>query len=491
MDFLDPKKQRQNTIVLYAGYLLIGIAIIISTIVLLYQANGYEVDNKGKLVQNGLVFFSSQPNPATIYLNDKKQSQQTNSRVSIPAGQYSVRLARAGYHDWQHTLSVQGGDVQHFDYPFLVPKTLAPKAYGTAYASVPALVSQSRDKRWLMVQPNSAEASFDIYDLKNPTDPAVNVTIPAEIVATSNGAATWKVVAWADDNQHVLLSRNDASGTAYIMLNRAEVAQSKNLTTLFNLSSGSVLTLNNNKFDQYYLHVPATGELSAVSLSTPTPAVVIKNVQAFKTYDNSTVLYATTTGAPAGKVAINMFSGGQTFFLRYLSAGSTYLLDMAGYGGTPYVVLGSAADNSVYIYKNPEKQLRGGSKNAVAMRAIRLTNPQYLAFSPTAQYILVQSGQSVAVYDIFQQRLSNYKESAPVDAPQTHATWMDGHRLVFVSGGTLLLHDFDQTNLQTLMAAAPDFAPAFSPDYHYVYTLAPATGGMQLLQTPLLTPADL
>jgi hypothetical protein len=298
MDFLDPKKQRQNTIVLYAGYLLIGIAIIISTIILLYQANGYEVDTKGKLVQNGLVFFSSQPNPATIYLNDKKQSQQTNSRVSIPAGQYSVRLARAGYHDWQHTLSVQGGDVQHFDYPFLVPKTLAPKAYGTAYASAPALVSQSRDKRWLMVQPNSAEASFDIYDLKNPTDPAVNVTIPAEIVATSNGAATWKVVAWADDNQHVLLSRNDASGTAYIMLNRAEVAQSKNLTTLFNLSSGSVLTLNNNKFDQYYLHVPATGELSAVSLSTPTPAVVIKNVQAFKTYDNSTVLYATTTVAP-------------------------------------------------------------------------------------------------------------------------------------------------------------------------------------------------
>ena len=50
---------------------------------------------------------------------------------------------------------------------------------------------------------------------------------------------------------------------------------------------------------------------------------------------------------------------------------------------------------------------------------------------------------------------------------------MDGHRLVFVSGGTLLLHDFDQTNLRTLVAAAPDFAPAFSPDYHYVYTLAP------------------
>mgnify|MGYP001267623619 CR=1 FL=1 len=86
MDFLDPKKQRQNTIVLYAGYLLIGIAIIISTIVLLYQANGYEVDTKGKLVQNGLVFFSSQPNPATIYLNDKNSlSRQIVALASRPA----------------------------------------------------------------------------------------------------------------------------------------------------------------------------------------------------------------------------------------------------------------------------------------------------------------------------------------------------------------------------------------------------------------------
>ena len=60
------------------------------------------------------------------------------------------------------------------------------------------------------------------------------------------------------------------------------------------------------------------------------------------------------------------------------------------------------------------------------MRAIRLTNPQYLAFSPTAQYILVQSGQSVVVYDIFQQRLTNYKESAPwTPLKHTQPGWMD------------------------------------------------------------------
>ena len=101
---------------------------------------------------------------------------------------------------------------------------------------------------------------------------------------------------------------------------------------------------------------------------------------------------------------------------------------MAGYGGTrPRGAWIRSGQQRLHL-QNPEKQLRGGSKMQWPC-AIRLTNPQYLAFSPTAQYILVQSSQSVAVYDIFQQRLSNYKESAPVDAPQTHAAWMDGHRL--------------------------------------------------------------
>lgn len=489
MDFLDPKKQRKNTITLYLGYLLIGIAIVFSTIVLIYQANGFEVDKKGKLVQNGLVFYSSQPNPASIYIDGVKQPQQTNSRLSIAAGQYKVRLSRDGYLDWQHALSVQGGDVQHYDYPFMIPKTLAPKAYGTAYATAPSVMTQSRDKRWLVVQPNADTPTFEVYDLKNPTAAPTPIIIPTEVAPT--GTASWKALQWADDNQHILLSRTEGANVTYLLLDRADAQQSKNLTTALSLPAGAILSLNNNKHDQYYLHNPATGELSTISLAAPLPTVVAKNVQAFKSYGNSTILYATTTDAPAGKIAVNMLAGGRTFFLRNLTAGGTYLLDMAGYSGTPYVVIGGSADNSVYVYKDPEAQLRGGAKLAVAMRALRVPNPQFLAFSPTAQYIMVQGGASVAVYDIYQQRLHIYKEAAPLDAPQTHANWMDGNRLVYVSDGKLQMHDFDQTNAHALSAALPEYLPAFSPDYKYVYTLAPATGGTQLLQTPLLIPADL
>jgi hypothetical protein len=124
MDYLDPKKEARHRVLLFVGYILIGVAILIGTLVLLYQAYGFGIGKNGTVIQNGLVFVSSQPNPANIYLNNKLNKSQTNTRLTLPSGIYQVRLARDGYRDWQRTIEVEGGDVQHFDYPFLIPSKL-------------------------------------------------------------------------------------------------------------------------------------------------------------------------------------------------------------------------------------------------------------------------------------------------------------------------------------------------------------------------------
>jgi len=69
MDYLDPKKRFRHHVMLYVGYVLIGIAILIGTLVLLYQAYGFGLGKNGTVIQNGLFFFSSQPSPADIYVN--------------------------------------------------------------------------------------------------------------------------------------------------------------------------------------------------------------------------------------------------------------------------------------------------------------------------------------------------------------------------------------------------------------------------------------
>ena len=71
MEFLDPAKQTRHRIILWVGYVLVAVGIVIATLVLLYQAYGFGLGKNGTVIQNGLVFLSSQPRPANIYMNGK------------------------------------------------------------------------------------------------------------------------------------------------------------------------------------------------------------------------------------------------------------------------------------------------------------------------------------------------------------------------------------------------------------------------------------
>lgn len=79
----------------------------------------------------------------------------------------------------------------------------------------------------------------------------------------------------------------------------------------------------------------------------------------------------------------------------------------------------------------------------------------------------------------------------PIDAPQEHANWMDGNRLLYVSGGKLVVFDYDYSNLHGLMASSSAYLPAFSPDYKLVYSLSPnAAAQLDLVKTFLRTTPD-
>jgi hypothetical protein len=70
---------------------------------------------------------------------------------------------------------------------------------------------------------------------------------------------------------------------------------------------------------------------------------------------------------------------------------------------------------------------------------------------------------------------------------------MDGNRLTYVSNGKQLIFDYDDKNSHLLAPAAAGYLPAFTPDYGYLYTLAPSQalpGQFDIVQTSLLTPAD-
>lgn len=490
MDYLDPNKELKHRITLMVGYVLVAVAIVIATLILLYQAYGFGLGKGGTVIQNGLAFFSSQPSPANIYLNNTLNKAQTNSRVVLPAGIYDVRLTRDGYRDWRRTIEVEGGEVQHFDYPFLIPKELTSKKLA-AYASPPGMSTQSPDRRWLLLQQPGSTTAFQVYDLKTPAKPPLELNLPASVVTDAASSESWAVGEWADDNKHVVLQHNYDGKSEFILVERTDATLAVNLNAALAVNPAK-LTLLDKKYDQYYLYQTG-GQLQKASLSARTPEPVLDRVLAYQSYGDDGLLYATDKEAPAGKVLIRLRIGDQTYPVRTFPAGSNYLLDLAEYDSDLYVAAGSSNENKAYIYKDPVGQLRKLPNHAlVPSQVLRVEKPNYLSFSNSAQFIVLENGTQFGVYDIENARGYNYTNNLPLDPPQTHASWMDGNRLTYVSGGKLVVFDYDDRNPQTLVSASPAYLPAFAPNYEFLYTLAPLPGSGQILlnQTSLLTPAD-
>jgi hypothetical protein len=493
MDYLDPKKQFRENIILIIGYILVGVSITIATLVLVYQAYGFGLSQNGTVIQNGLVFFSSQPNPANIYINGALNPNTTNTRLVLQSGAYNVKLTRAGYRDWQRSIIFDAGSVEHFDYPVLFPITLTTKNR-QSYNSGPGLVTQSPDRRWLVVEQPSNMTNFNLYDLKNPATPTVTpLTLPDNLLTKATGSESWQFDEWADDNQHILLSHIYDGKSEFILVNRNNPSQSVNLNTVLG-NSPSKLTLNNKKYDKYYLYSASSSSLSTASINTGnvlTP--YLQNVLAYHSYGDNTMLYVTSSGAPNGKVLLNLSSGSKTITIRSLPVSPSYLVNLTEYSGDLYVAAGSTSDNRVYIYHDPFGQYTNQEGTIVPSQVLGVTQPNYLSFSDNAQFIVIENGTSFAVYDIENAKSYSYVTRQPLDSPQIHASWMDGDRIMYISNGKLVVFDYDYTNQQTLMVANGAYLPYFSSNYRYVFNINSnsSSSKFDLDQTPLLIPSDL
>jgi hypothetical protein len=490
MDFFDPVKQKKHAIRLLVGYGVIGVTLILATIILLYQARGYWLDKNGNIIRNGLVFVSSRPREANIYLNSQRYKDATNARLNLASGQYLMELKREGYRDWKRVLTVEGGSVERFDYPLLFPITLTPEVT-KQYEAPPLMSTSSPDRRWLLVA-NAGQNSFDLLDMDQRQPEVRTLTVSEEILAAGSTTKSWEVVEWAKDNRRVLLKRSfDQAGQAgneYILLDREAPETSLNLSVTLGFTPDKI-ELRDRNYDQYYLHDQDSSQLFTATLSQPTPQPYLSDVLAF-TSDRTTVAYVTAVDAPAEKVLVRIQRGTDpALTIRQFPAGTNYLLDMAIYSDDLYVAAGAVSDNRVFLYNDPLGMLRSHpTEPPVPVQILKVAKPNRVSFSANSRFVAAENGDTFSVYDAETDRGYVYQTGLPLDKPQQYASWLDSFHLAYVSGGEVVVFNADGTNLQKLSPALPGLVPVFDRSYRYLYTISPEQA---LTRTPLLTPEDL
>jgi hypothetical protein len=475
MDFLDPRRKRYQLLQLFTGYILVAIAIGLGTVILVYAAYGYSVNTKnGEIVENGLLFVDSQPGGAKIYLNGKSINANTASRLVLPANDYSLKLTRDGYRDWQRKFTLNEHSVARYVYPFLFPKQAVASPLKT-YASAPGLFTESPDRRWLLLQLTNADQktiSFEQYDTGDLKKAPTLLNLPAATLSTVAGTLT--EVEWSTDNKHLLLQHTYPGGNEFIVFNRDAPETTFNVNKLFSVSPTDV-ALRNKKIDQLYLYdqTAATlrlGDSGRGTLGTP----IIKNVLAFKPYGNDIISYVTSQNVPAAQAQARIWSKGKTYPLFTFKPGSKYILDVAGYQGSTYFIAGSNASGKINIYKDPLSNLQNPSiAKAIPVLALQASGAEKGKFSTNTRFISVEGVQNFAVYDLETQTRYEYSLQSPLAGP---LHWMDGHRLIGASGGSVLVMDYDSTNQQALTPSVSPMGGYFDRDYKQMFTLAPVVG---------------
>lgn len=490
MDFLDPKKKRAQIIRLYIGYGLVAVAIGIAAIIILYAALGYGVDShSGQVIQNGLVFISSQPRSADVKVVGSDNKQQppatTNTRLTIPAGEYTITISKQGYRSWQRSIVLEGGSVERLVYPFLFPTNLVTSEI-QHYTNQPGFLTQSPDHHFILLQKPDNIANFEVFDTSNPKSPSKTVGIPAGLLSDGPNPSL-QVMDWSSNNKTVLMKHNFGTSSEFIVFNSQAPETSLNINKALNTSPVDV-AFYNQQADQVYVQ-DATGLLQQANLTTHTLTPLLNNISQFKANGSDMLEYITTAGAPTGKAFVELRTNNTNYHLRDLPTSSSYLLGLSQFSGHWYVVVGAPSEGKAYVYQDPINALSDTTSNTTfIVHTMHIKSPKYLSFSANARFVELQNGQEFSVYDAEADHQFHYQLNQPIDGSQ--ATWMDGHRLMSISNGQLLIFDFDGTNAQLLNKALGGTRPGFDQNFQNEFSLAPsskAAGSFGLTSTALQT----
>lgn len=478
MDFLDPKNRKAQQIRLFVGYALMAIALAMATLLIALLTSGYDVDRTtGQVIKNGLVVVDSHPEAANVFV-DGQPKGRTDQRLILPEGSYTISLQQAGYRGWQHKVTLEGSSIEQLVYPFLFPEKLETKAI-TSYVKAPPLLSQSPDRRWLVIKDVSKLGQFELIDLNDKENPRSTLILPADTFVATAGEHQFKEVEWSSDNTHVLIEHTHPGGKEYILLNRSNPLASVNASKLFPDFVGFELRLRDKKADQFYLHSKTTKSLLRGQSGTPTPTPLLAHAVAYKSYKDDIIVYVNENKE------VHLMQKDKDYFIRTLPETTNYLLDYAEFNNKAYLAAGSPADGKTYVYVDPLKGLtQVPVRTPQPLRVLIVDRSEYLSFSAIARFIMVQGGSKFAVFDAETGRQFRYDVGLKLSEHQK-AVWMDGHRVTLVADSKFTVFDFDGVNTQVLSGANPGSQGFFNRDYDAYFTLLTSAERTELQRTEL------
>lgn len=469
MEYLDPEKKRKHRQRIALGYVLIGMIISMVTLIVLLAGYGYGFDRKtGEIVQNGIMFVDTKHRQASVSINGE-ETGQTDLRLVLREGDYTLEASRAGYRTWQRDLTIKGGQLRKLTYGLLIPETLVPEQKLT-FNDRPIRSLQSIDKDRILAWDPAQNNSLIQYDISTdaPLRSLVSLDSLIKTVVESEDESTVKI----DDITFIDFDSNDTKVLVEVQIEKKKYTwlvdtvdseQSINITSrlpqAFQADELAISMIDRNA-NKFYVHDVSAGEVyeteltnGALSLSSLT--VSTQKVLDFTGYGNDWLLYVAESDGDTGLVDVFLKEGDTTALLKQMKTSDRYYLSLAKKGNSPFVAIGATEETAVFVYTDPLDYLDKNQNSLIPSPAAILPMKDVIDISVSndASVVLAHNKTTLATFD-FDSKENFYKELDHTLSKDDEVAWIDGQHYSYVADGIAWVVDFDGSNQQQLTAAS-------------------------------------
>lgn len=437
---------------------------VITTVVLLFIALGYQFDSSGDVVKSGLVLVDNKPEAGQIYINGELEDNQAPGRFILPVGTYEVSLEREGYLGWKKNFTIAAQSVEQIDYPILLPKELTPKAL--LQISRPTVATQSPDSKKVLYFTTGQNAIMALQ--LNPDTPRTSVSpLPAAFTRQGGAVGAIEFVDWTLNSKRVLIRHTlPNQSVEYVSYDPENTENSINITKAFAaFPPEQPQYVGGETGIVYGLH---QGVLRRYTITDQKAEVVLERIVSYKPFGDQTVAF-TRQSEDGLSIEAGLLDQDTTAVLeRYSDIAARPLIAYSEYDDRSYLVIADQTAGVTRIYRDPL------SKPILTKQVpyVTLTTgfAQKIEFSTNNQYVYIQTGSTFVSYDFENVRGSSFVLEGEIVGGSPR--WMNNSHLSYqLSDGKNYLVEFDGQNKKTLITTDPGVRLFYAGDQRNAYRI--------------------
>lgn len=487
--------RRKRAIKVIITDIFMAISVIAIVFVLIAVVAGWRINSDLTFEQNGLVSIKTKPVGATVIIDGKKETTNTDMSKMLPGGKHVIELEKDGYERWEKEVEITPGWLLRLEYPKLFKQNREKNTikefeqirfFHVSDDRTAAILATDDSTEWYYVTDFNNNPKFKKIDIRGVFSDTENGDFPHEI----------KSIEWSKNSEKVLI-KTSGEKTEWGIINLKSVKDSINLTNdyaRYEANSNAILAAARNTDTKVITSAKFENEVgdkiiaivnnnliridtSSKVISTP----LAEHVTKFELLD-SVVIFSTTF--EEGKSYIKLLHLGEktpTIVAINEDESAKISFNLTRFNSTSYVLY--TIDNHLFVYS--AKEFPNGAKlnmkNILDEEIGIIASEARLSFNN--EFITLREGSRVVVFDA---ELEDWHE---YDYGDEQVRFLDNYMYYRVdeASGKFLVWDFDSTNVRTLVVdtAINDYDALISTNDRNFYYISKTKEGLALIQEKL------